>query len=826
MLAIGRDTRDALRRLIRRPGFAVVAIATLAVAIGASAALFTFLNAVALRRLSVDRPDELVRLSTSTIDEPDSNLSFPLFQQLRRQTTVFSDVIGSVDGLNGTLELDGQRVRAWVRGVTGNYYSMLGATPRTGRLLAPTDVRLEGTGFEPAAVVSEEFWQRRLGSRLSILGQAIHLEGIDFTVIGIARRGWSGTSSSVVPDVVVPLTAMPAMNAEPSAHFFEGSGTLWLETVGRLRPGVSINAARATLSAAWPAIREAALPLSDSAADKEKFRSLPLAVTSAARGADPSMVADFVAELTMAMALVGLILVIACVNLAGLLLSRVAARSFEIGVRLSLGASRVAIARGAVIEGGLVAIAGAGGGVVVAVWAVHALMIYWYAMSSGTSRVPEGVNGGLLVFAAAAALIVAVLVSLAAVWWVNGRFVSIAGLSPAGRATPRLGRLGPTLVVGQVALSLVLVSTAALLARNVSALRSEHDIGYQRDGLVRVELQPRRGGYVNADNDHYQPGLLASIAALPGVHGAVFSSGAPFGSDLTVTVTPSAGTPATSAPESGVSPGLFGLLGVQVLSGRDFNWRDDSRAPHVAIVSRSLATALFATRPALGQHVRIGDKPDDQSVEIIGVAADAKMGDGQSPRTVRAVYVPLLQTGDAANWKMLLFRAATGVTASEKDLSSTIASFGHEYVYSVESARQWIDDTLLTEREIADVATAAAALALVLVVVGLYGLWAFQVTQRRKEMGIRLALGAGLVRVAVMIVAGGLRVAGAGILIGGIGAVATGRIIRSFLTGVSPADPVALTLAPVLMVLASVAACLVPAWRAASVDPIASLRVD
>jgi hypothetical protein len=381
------------------------------------------------------------------------------------------------------------------------------------------------------------------------------------------------------------------------------------------------------------------------------------------------------------------------------------------------------------------------------------------------------------------------------------------------------------LVVAQIALSLVIVSTAALLARNVEALRSEQDIGYRRAGLTVTTLQPLPGGYVNADNDRYQPAVLERIAALPGILGAAFSAGAPTYSGLAVAVAPVTGGPTETVPESGVSPGLFALIGVPLSAGRDFTWHDGSHAPRVAIISRRLASALFGTRPALGEHIRIGDAPGNQDVDIVGVAADAKLDDVRSPKLL-ALYVPLLQMGDNANWKALVIRTPMDTPATERDLSSAFAPFGHEYIDRVSSLRQWVDDSLLIERGTADLAAGAAAIALVLVVIGLYGLWTFLVTQRRKEMGIRLALGAGFWRIAVMVVVGGLRVAGAGIIVGGIAAFLAGRILRSFLTGVSPGDPVAMMVAASLVIAASVAACLVPAWRAASIDPVSLLRVD
>jgi hypothetical protein len=363
-----------------------------------------------------------------------------------------------------------------------------------------------------------------------------------------------------------------------------------------------------------------------------------------------------------------------------------------------------------------------------------------------------------------------------------------------------------------------------LLARNVEALRSEQDIGYRRDGLAVTVLQPLPGGYVKADNDRYQPEVLERVAALPGIRAAAFSSGAPTSSGLAVAVAPVTGGPTQTAPQSGVSPGLFDLIGVPLVAGRDFTWHDDSHAPRVAIVSRRLAVALFGTRPAVGERIRIGDA-GNQDVEIVGVAADAKWDDVRSPKLL-AEYVPLLQMGDDANWKALVIRTATGAPPAERDLSTAFAPFGYEYVERVNSLQQWVDESLLIERDTAELSAGGAAIALVLVVVGLYGLWAFLVTQRRKEMGIRLALGAGFWRIAVMIVAGGLRVAGAGIIVGGIATFLAGRIFRSLLTGVSPGDPVAMMVAASLVIAASIAACLVPAWRAASIDPVSLLRVD
>jgi ABC-type antimicrobial peptide transport system permease subunit len=262
-----------------------------------------------------------------------------------------------------------------------------------------------------------------------------------------------------------------------------------------------------------------------------------------------------------------------------------------------------------------------------------------------------------------------------------------------------------------------------------------------------------------------------------------------------------------------------------LLAGRDFTWHDDSRASRVVIVSRSVATALFGTTSALGARIRLGDGPRDQEMEIVGIAADAKIDDIRAP-TVMAAYVPLLQTGDDVNWKAMLIRAGDGVTPSESSLSNALAAFGHEYVDSVRTFDRLVDDDLLLEREVTVGASAAAAVALALVIIGVYGLWTLLVLQRRKEMGIRLALGAGGRRVALLVMTGGLRIAGAGMVIGGIGAVFASQVLRSFVTGVSLFDPLSLALAPALVLLASAAACLVPAWRAASADPLTSLRAD
>lgn len=822
-MGVFRDVRYATRRLLRTPVFSSVAVLTLALTIGINTAIFSVLEAIDFRRLPVTHPEGLVLVSTTVPDGPDTAIPFRLFQQVRQQSRTFSQVIGSVGDAVLFLEVNGATMRGVVKFVTGDYYATLGARADEGRLIGEADQDPGGARFAPVAVVSAEFWQRRLGGDRLVIGRTIRVQGVPFTVVGIAPRGFGGTSLTSVPDVTLPLGALAPVMAERGVTYFGTGVHPWIQAVGRLRAGITIDSARTNLTAVWPAMRAAALPPAYTGKQRDEFLSYPLVVTSAMRGADRTEYADFTDALHLAMSISTFILLIACVNLSNLLLSRVATRGRELAIRASLGASRWASAREALTESVLLSLAGAGGGLLLAWWAIRILnALLADLVSSDTAPFTAQLDAGVLIFATAIGLLVGALASLSALGWLT-RSSSISLRAHPTQGPRRLGRFGPVLVTVQIALSMVMVALAGLAARNIQELRTTRDLRYRRDGVSVVDLQPQPHGYQDVDNDRYQPALLAHVMSLPGVRGVSLTSGAPIGSDTQQTVSTRDGARAGTAPWTAVSPGFFSMLGVPLLEGRDFTWSDGQHASRVAIVSHGLATRLFGDGSPVGQHVRIGSAPDDQDIAIVGVASDARLHDPHAP-TFLAVYVPLLQSGEQANWKGLLVRGDARAAFNEHDLSQVIWTLGHDYVYSVRTLEQELDDDLLYERGIAQVAGFAAALALALVAIGLYGLWSYLVAERGKEMGIRLAIGARPGQILTLVLAGGLRVAGIGILAGTAGAIGAGHLVQSMLVLVRPHDPMTMLLTPSVVLTVSVAACLIPAIRAASVDPIAALR--
>jgi len=823
-MGVLRDVRYASRRLLRTPVFSSVALLTLAVTIGINSAIFGVLEAIDLRRLPVDHPEELVLVSTTTPDGPGTVIPFRLFQQVRQQSRTFSQVIGSAGDAVLFLEVNGATTRGVVTFVTGDYYATLGARADAGRLIGEADQDPGGTRFAPVAVVSAEFWQRRLGGDPLVLGRTIRVQGVPFTIVGIAPRGFGGTSLTSVPDIALPVGAVASVMSERGVTFFGASVHPWIQAVGRLRSGITIDAARASLAAVWPAMRAAALPPAYTGTQRDEFLSYPLVVTSAMRGADRIDYADFTDALHLAMGISTLILLIACVNLANLLLSRVATRGRELAIRASLGASRWASVREALLESVLLSLAGAGGGLLLAWWAIRIFNAFLAdLLSSGTMPFTAQLDAGVVIFTAAAGLLVGALASFSALGWLT-RSASISLRAHPAQSPRRLGRFGPGLVTVQIAMSMVMVSLAGLAARNIQELRTTQDLGYRRDGVSVVDLQPQPHGYEDVDNDSYQAALIARVTTLPGIRGASLTSAAT-GSYTQQPVSTRDGARVGTAPWTAVSPGFFSMLGVPLLEGRDFSWADGQHASRVAIVSRSLATRLFGDRSPIGQHVRIGPAADDQDIAIVGVVSDARLNDPRTP-TFLAVYVPLLQSGEQASWKGLLVRGDARAAFSEHDLSQVIWDLGHDYVYSVGALAQELDQNLLYERGIAKVAGFAAAVALTLVAIGLYGLWSYLVAERRKEMAIRLAIGARPGQIVTLVLASGLRVAGIGILVGTAGAIGTGHLVQSLLVLVTPHDPMTMLLAPSVVLTVSVAACLLPAIRAASVDPISALRAE
>jgi predicted permease len=823
--AIWQDARYAWRGFRRTPGFTAVALTTLTLATGSTIAVFSLLNALAFRELPVREPRTLVQVMTTLPTDGATTYGLPLrpFLELTRSQSVFSGVIGSAGVTGATVEIDGLLRRGTVWGFTANAFSELGVQPIIGRFLVEADEDLEALTATPVAVLGYRFWQQQFAGRMDVVGRRIDIEGVPFTVVGVAPEDYSGLSPIIEPQITVPLLAyISSINGRSPSELMESPSRL-VELIGRLEDGHSVATARAQIETLWPQVRAATVPVGLAAARRDEFLSTQLRVRSFAHGNAEWLRSRFVQPLWILFGTAGVLLLVACVNLAGLALARATARRHEMGIRTALGAGRWRLIQQGLTEGLILAVLGTAAGIALGYWAAQELATEILGRNSLPGALDVGPDARVIAVASAMAIASSVFIGLTALRPSMGG--SVAQLLGSGaRVARRMARSGPYLVGTQVALSLALLLNAGLLVRTISEI-GEIDPGYQASGVFVVRPEPRPLVYRSGDNDAYYPTLVDRLLALPSVRAAGITQAA-FASGFWYEPVASVGAPADHASVvaalAPISPGVLETLRIPVVEGRDFLWTDNSKGRSVAMLSRSLADHLFPGGSAVGRHIRVGARDHRQRLEVVGVVADTRLYDRKNADPL-AVYVPSLQEGELAKWKAVVIRADQ---LSIDDVRRAIDGLGREYVTRLETLSSVAEHAILRERLTARLAAYFGGLTLLLASIGLYGLISYGVKQRHKEIAIRLALGARPARIIRAIVSGGLAITLVGAIVGLGAGLLMSNLFRSLLFGVSTFDAQTLIGAPLLLIMVALAACFLPAARAARVQPTSALRMD
>jgi predicted permease len=810
------DLRYACRGLARNPGFTLTSIASLALGIGAITAIFSVVNAVMLRTLPVREPEALVELLTVYPGEPRRNgFDWQTYQRYRDHNDVFSDLVGTSPA-SFDVRLDGAGVES-VRGafVVGRFFPALGMDAAAGRMLGPGD---DTGGAASVAVVSDSLWRRRFQRDPGIIGSQIDVNGVPATIVGVAPRGFEGLQIGRPIDLWVPASSASVIQRPGPGR----SEKLGLALIGRLKPGVSLAAAQAEM-------RVLDRPRVEEIARSSKNPGwLEARLDLAPAGAGFSALRDvFAAPLLVLMAVVGLLLLIACANIASMLLARAAARQREMAVRVSLGAGPWRLVRQVLTESIVLSAIGTSLGVGLAYAGAPAL---WQVLVTGRRLPPIEVqvqpDVTVLLFTAGVAAVTALLFGLAPAWQALS-FAPASSLREIRSArepgSPPIA--GGALVVAQVVLSVVLLSAAGLFIDHLSSLR-DRGLGFDRHSVLLLKLEPKDSGLDVAQSSVLYRELLERLEAIPGVRSAT---------SLGVIPTSGAGWSRMARVEgfvekpedrrylvlNPVAPKYFETLGTPLVAGRDFAF-DDAARPRVAIINQAMARHYFSGRDPIGKHITFDD--DDRQFEIVGVAADAKYYAPHEPPP-RAVYLNAFQEPRLPS--NVALRTDVPPTAVAEDARRVIASMSNAIrLDSVRTLAEIVNASVVPERLIAALSVLFGALGALLAGIGLYGLLAYTVARRTNEIGIRMALGATEGDVMRMVVRGALGLVAAGLAIGTVLAMWSERFAVHILENlqVDGARPVAL--AVTIMLALAIVAAYGPARRAARVQPMDALRHD
>ena len=821
-----QDARFALRWMRRSPGFAVTAIASIAIAIGIYTALFAVVDALLLRPMPGRNAERLVSIYTSGSDgEPWSSTSHPDLIDLREQNAVFDDVAGHCAMFAVVSQADRSRLTLGEI-VTGNYFQVLGIHAALGRTLQPADDR---PGADRVAMVSHGYWQRELGAAGDAVGRTIRLRGQPYTIVGVAPREFTGVLPILSPEVWVTTTQVdevePAgiIDAVPSPGAktrLERRGYRWMFVTGRLKEGVRIEQARANVDTVMSG-------LVTTYAQTNKDRRMSLVATRDVR-LHPAADKGLGLAAIGLMVAVGLVLIVACANVAGMLLARAAARQKEISVRLAIGATRGRLIRQLVTESVLLSLFGAAGGLLIASWLTRAVTSLDLPIPVPLS-LDIRIDARVLAFSVMVSLLSGVLAGIMPALRASSTDLSSAMKGGAGGT--RGGRLRwsarDTMVAAQIAVTAVLVVTAGLLGRSLLAMQRA-DVGFRTGGVAVVSTDPGMLRYDDARAQQFYVQALERIRALPGVDSVALAVRLPFSINFHVEQFHVPGVPSPQdrgfpIQNTRVSPEYFATLGIPIVEGRAFNAGDTPKSPPVIVVNETLARRYWPGQSAVGKrlHIRSVSGP---ALEIVGVAADHKISSvGETPQP----YVHFAHTQQFNSAQIILAR-------TRGDASQLLGEMRQELL-ALEPNLAFLDNqtmdaqvalTMFPARATAWLVSAVGAIGLLLAAIGLYGVIAYAVSRRTREIGTRMALGARKSQVVGLIMRHGFVVAGIGLVVGLLLAAAAVRAIGGVLYGITAADPVAWAAATVTMLATASLANLIPALRAARVDPMQALRIE
>ncbi|MGN6591670.1 MAG: ADOP family duplicated permease [Terriglobales bacterium] len=825
----GRDLRLALRRARRQPGFALLAVATLALGIGANTALFTLVEAAMLRPLPVPQPRQLVLvgdpqfngLLSGTGSDEIPALTYAQYQSLRDQSHELARLAAFSSTTFNTQVSDGRdsATPATLQMVSANYFQVLGLQPARGRFFVAGEA---DSAAAPQAVLDYGYWQHHFGGDLSVIGKVLHLRTLTFTVIGVAPQGFVGTTVGLEPDLYFPLALQPRiMPGRDWLHDPPGvRRVLWITAIGRLRPGASLATARSEVAALYARSIAAQAALAPDARSRAELLTQRIPVVPAARGAS-AVSRDFGKPLWILFALVGLVLLMVGVNLSGMLLAQATAREREFAMRLALGARRSRLVRQLAAESLLLAGAGAAAGWWLAQAATHALVAMVAQQSDGLtlSATPDGT---VLAFTLLLAVLTGMAMSLAPALRLTRRDL-------AARARRRqMASRG--LVVAQVALSLVLVSGAALFARSLGQLRRV-PLGFQPDNLYSFSLNAGTAGAGVARALQAYGDITTALQRLPGVTAVAASNSGLFtgqNSSDTLTVPGQAGP--ADAKMDFVSPGYFAALEIPILQGREFSPADTGRGPRPIILDQTFVDRFFAGRSPLGQTITVHFSDSSEACEVVGVAAPVIQYSLRQDRTDPQFYLDLYNGRDYPEVPGVYFEVRTRGpgTLSLPALNAAIqqASGLALPVHSLDSIAAMVNDSLAPDLLLLRLSGFFALLALGLAAMGLYAMLGWAVARRRHEIGLRMALGARAGQVTAMVLGEGLSLVAAGIAVGVGASLWLGQSLASLLFGVRPTDPASLATAALVLLAAGSLAALLPARRASRTDPARTLRLE